>query len=202
MSTTVITPKFRLDWPKLFTPEKNELNGQMEYSLVALFEPGADLSELKKAAKEAAIKKFGPDESLWPENMKSPFKDQGEKRQKDQATGRPKVGADGKPVLPEGYVAGAMMLNLKSRQRPGVVDENVQTIFDETKIYRGCWCQAQVNAFAYDQKGNRGISFGLNNVQKVGDGESLGGRMKPEDAFVPVAGAASEGATAGNSFLD
>ena len=203
MSTTLNTPKFRIDWPKIFQPEKNDLNGKMEYSCVALFPLGADLSELKAAAEAAAIKKFGPDKSTWPDNIRNPFKDQGEKRVKDQATGRPKVGADGQPILPDGYVAGAMMLNFKSEQRPGVVDANVQTIMDPSEIYRGCYCVAQVNAFAYDQKGNRGISFGLNNLQKVGDGDSLGGRMKPEDAFAPVAAAgAGASKSAAASFLD
>lgn len=204
MSTTLNTPKFRIDWPKIFQPEKNDLNGKMEYSCVALFPLGADLSELKAAAEAAAIKKFGPDKSKWPDNIRNPFKDQGEKRVKDQATGRPKVGADGKPIIPDGYVAGAPILNFKSEQRPGVVDANVQTIMDPSEIYRGCYCVAQVNAFAYDIKGNRGISFGLNNLQKVGDGDSLGGRMKPEDAFAPVAAAAGAGAakSAAASFLD
>jgi hypothetical protein len=40
-----------------------------------------------------------------------------------------------------------------------------------------------LNAFPYNTQGNKGVSFGLNHVQKIADGEFLGGRSKAEDDF-------------------
>lgn len=182
--SNVITPKFRASFPQLFKAKKNDLNGRDEYSVVALFDKGQDLSTLKAAATEALEKKWGKDKSKWPQNLRSPFRDQGE-RAKDM---------DGKKVLPAGYEEGAIFVTLKSEQRPGVVDANVQDIIDESQIYAGCILRATVRAYAYDNKGNRGVSFGLGNVQKCGDGPPLGGRSRPQDDFSPIEGAKSENA--------
>ena len=108
--------------------------------------------------------------------MKSPFRLQ-EERAKE---------VDGKRVLPAGHEEGAIFMNLRSTQRPGVVDQNVQDILDESQFYAGCIARASINAYAYDQKGNRGVAFGLANIQKVRDGEPLGNRTKPEQDFAPV----------------
>ncbi len=62
----------------------------------------------------------------------------------------------------------------------------MQPIIDPTDYYAGCWSIASVNAYAYDTKGNRGVSFGLVNLQKVGDGDPLGNRAKAEHDFSPI----------------
>lgn len=176
----VMTKNFRLSYPHLFKPKMNEMNGKMEYSIVALFAKGEDLSDLKLAAQKAIEEKWGPDRKKWPVNLKSPFRDQGE---------RAKV-VDGVSILPDGYEEGAIFINLKSSHRPGVVDQSVQDILDETQLYAGCWCRATVNPYCYDNKGNRGVAFGLTNLQKVKDDECLSGRTRPQDDFQPIAVAA------------
>lgn len=183
----LITPKFRVSYPYLFEPRKNELSGKMEYSMVALFPKGADLTALKRAAEEVLVDKLGADKTKWPKNLRNPFRDQAE---------REKNGA-----LPEGYEAGAVFINLKATQRPGLVDAAVQPIIDQTQFYAGCWAVAQVNAYYYDQKGNKGVSFGLNNVQKVADGNPLSSRMRAEDAFTPVPAAEGGAAAAGGASI-
>src|SRR5690348_8229642 len=115
MSTPVLTPKFRVSYPSVFKPRKNELSGKEEYSLVALFPKGTDLRVLEQEAARALEAKWGKDKTQWPKPLKSPFRDQGE---------RAKI-VDGKKVLPEGHEEGAIFINLKSTQRPGVVDEGV-----------------------------------------------------------------------------
>ncbi len=195
MSTTVTTIAFRASYPNLFKPRKNELNGKDEYSVVALFPKGADLSGLKKAIQAAAEKKWGKDQKKWPKPLKTPLRDQAERGKEDDDTG--------KTVYPDGYEPGAFFLNLKSTVAPGVVDGQLQPIIDESEIYPGVWLRANINAFAYDQKGNRGISFGLNHIQKVKDGESLGGgRGRAQDAFSAVEAEASteEAASADSMF--
>lgn len=176
----VLTPKFRVSYAKVFRPEKNTLNDKMEYSLVAIFPPGADMSPLVKSISAAAAEEWGADKTKWPKNLRSPIR-KNEEREKD-----------GK--LPAGYEPGGCFITLKSTQRPGLVDANLQAIIDETQFYSGCYARAQVRPFAYLQKGNAGVSFGLQNLQKLDDGDPLSGRQKAEDAFEAVAGA---GAPAG-----
>ncbi len=183
----VKTPKFRLSYPNLFRPKLNDLNGKMEYSCVALFKKGEDLSALEAAAKKVLEEKFGTDKSKWPKNLKSPFRDQGD-REKE---------VDGKMVLPEGYEHGAIFLNLKSTQRPGIVDQNVQQVLDESEAYAGRFAHCTVNPYYFDQKGNKGIAFGLVNLQLLDHGDPLSGRTKPEDDFAPVA---SEAGSASDLF--
>ncbi len=191
----LITPEFRVSYPKIFKPELNKLSNKMEYSLVALFPLGADLSRLKAAAKAALTEKWGADQTKWPKNLKLPFRDQGERIVMDKETNQPKIGKDGQPLLQPGHVSGAVFLNLKSQQKPGVVDQQVQPIIDDTQFYGGCYAMANISCYAYDQAGNRGVGFGLSNVQKTRDGEAFGGRTRPEDAFKPVAVPEGEAAT-------
>lgn len=185
MSNT-ITPTFRVSFPNVFKAKLNDLNGKEEYSLVALFPKNADLTQLKAAAQKAIEDKWGKDQAKWPKNLKSPFRDQAERAKT----------VDGKEVLPAGHEAGAIFMNLKSTQRPGLVDNQNNDILSESEFYAGCYARASVRAFAYDQKGNRGVSFGLQNIQKQKEGDPLTGRMKASDEFTPVEG----GGTGGDLF--
>jgi hypothetical protein len=173
VNTVVTTPVFRVSFPSVFKPRKNDLNGKDEFSVMALFEKGANLDALKKAAEAAIIKKWGSDQSKWPKGMKTPFRDQAEKAK------------DGK--LPDGMAEGAIFMTFKSTNRPTVVDQNLQEILEPSKFYAGCYARASIGAYAYDQKGNRGVSFGLNHLQLVKDGEPLSGRPSVESAFTAVA---------------
>lgn len=170
----VVTPKFRISYPHLFRAKKNELSGKDEFSCVALFDKDADLSELKKAAAAACEKKWGSDKAKWPKKLNLPFRDQGDKESDDG-------------TLPDGMTKGAIYMNLKAKNAPGLVNQKREEILDETEIYAGCYCRAQVNAYAYSQAGNNGVAFGLNHVQKLAEGKPLGGgRTKARDAFTDV----------------
>lgn len=177
MSKNVVTPYFRVSYPNVFRPRKNDLSGRDEYSLVALFKKGEDLKKLKEAAEEAAIAKWGPDKKKWPRNLRTPFRDQED---------RGKETEDGETVLPPGYEAGAFYLNLKTTNKPGLVDANREEILDETDFYGGCWARASVRAFAYSVKGNNGVSFGLQHIQKYKDDEPFGNRTTAEEDFEPI----------------
>ena len=88
-----------------------------------------------------------------------------------------------------GYPPGSIYINVRSKLSPGIVsryagvDGKPERITDPGQIYSGCIVRASLNAFAYDRAGNRGISLGLNNIQKLADGERLDGRLKAEDDF-------------------
>lgn len=171
MADNVKTPIFRASFPNLFRPTrpKNAPDTQdPKYSLTMLFAKDADLTELKKAAHNVLVEQFGADQTKWPKKLTSPFRDQGD-------------------MDYEGYEEGAIFIRATSKQKPGVVDSKVQPIIDEADVYPGCYMRATVRPFYYDTNGNKGVSFGLQNVQKVKDGEPLGGRTRAEDDFEAVA---------------
>jgi len=176
--TKVMTPVFRAAYPNLFKARRNDLSGKDEFSVVAVFKKGEDLTVLRKAAFAAGQEKWGEDRKKWPKNLRIPFRDQGDRGVEDD---------DGNMVMPDGYETGAIYMNLKSLQKPQVVDQDVQDILDSSLVYGGCYLKASINAYAYDAAGNRGIAFGLNNVQFVKDGKPFGNRTRAQDDFKPVA---------------
>ena len=72
--------------------------------------------------------------------------------------------------------AGMWFLNANSSNKPQIVDGAINPILDRSEFYSGCYGRASISFFAYNSNGNRGIACGLNNLQKLRDGESLGGR--------------------------
>jgi hypothetical protein len=63
------------------------------------------------------------------------------------------------------------------------VDAAVQPIMEEGEFYAGCYARATISPYAYDKAGNRGVAFGLRNIQKIADGEPFSGKSKPENDF-------------------
>lgn len=79
--------------------------------------------------------------------------------------------------------ADSMFMNLNSVKQPGIVDRAVQPILDQSEVYSGCYARVSMNLFAYNSNGNTGIGAGLNNIQKLADGEPLGGGSTPDQDF-------------------
>lgn len=100
--------------------------------------------------------------------------------------------SDGQPYGEE--CKGCWIFTASSKQAPFVVDGQVQNIIDPRLVYSGMWGNISVNFFAYNSAGKKGIGCGLNGVQKIRDGEPLGGRVTAQDAFQAVAPAADPGA--------
>lgn len=163
MAGKVTTPEFRVSFPSVFKATAFE-NQEPKFSIVMLFDKKTSLAPLKALAKDAIEKKW-PDASKRPKGLRSPFRD----------------GDIEKPDT-QGY-AGCMFIRATSKMRPGVVDQSVQPIIDESDFYAGCYARATLTAYAYDTAGNRGVAFGLQNVQKLRDGEPFSGRSKAEDDF-------------------
>jgi len=168
----ILTPEFRVSFPKMFKPEAG-MNGEgpAYYSLVMLFPKDTDLTALKTAAQNAIKEKWGDKK---PANLRSPFRDGDEKEL-------------------DGY-AGQIYITCKSKDKPGLVNAAVEKITDEADFFAGCYARATLTCYAYDQNGNRGVSFGLQNVQKLRDGEPFGSKRKAEDDFEAVAGASKSAA--------
>lgn len=166
--TKVITGKVRFSYCRVFTPAAMEDGQDPKYS-VCLIIPGTDKETLKKIKKAVDAAKEAGKSSKWdgkiPANIKLPLRNGDEER----------------PEQPE--YEGCYFLNATSKQRPGIVDKNREDIIDSTEVYSGCYGRASLNFYAYNVKGNKGVACGLNNIQKLADGDYLGGRTRAEDDF-------------------
>ena len=58
-----------------------------------------------------------------------------------------------------------------------------QPILERSEVYSGVYGRASINLYAFNSNGNKGIACGLNNLQKIRDGEPLGGKSRAEDDF-------------------
>lgn len=158
----VITPLCRLSYPHLTKPA--EMSGKYQAELI--FPPGTDLSALRTAANLAATNKWG---SKLPNKVRSPFRDGDKDR-------------EGK----DGY-EGCQFIGARATEKPGVViGPNRDECLDPSEVYGGCWVRASVTAFAYEWQGTHGVSFALNNIWKVKDGEPFGTRISAQDEFEDV----------------
>lgn len=79
--------------------------------------------------------------------------------------------------------ADAYFINANSATAPGIVDADRNPILDRSEVYSGVYGRASINFYAFNSNGNKGIACGLNNLQKIRDGEPLGGKSRAEDDF-------------------
>ena len=66
------------------------------------------------------------------------------------------------------------------------MDAHVQPILERSEVYSGVYARVSINFYAFNSNGNKGIACGLGNIQKVKDGEPLGGRTNAADDFEAV----------------
>ena len=170
MATKVVTGLVRFSYVNIFRSRSFREGQDAKYSICLLI-PKEDKTTLKKikaaideAMQEGASSKWG---GKVPKNVRTPLRD-GDDERADEA--------------PE--YEGMYFINANSSQKPGIVDKDLNEILDPDEVYSGCWGRASINFFAYDSNGNKGIGAGLNNIQKVKDGEHLGAaRASAEDDF-------------------
>lgn len=79
--------------------------------------------------------------------------------------------------------ANSYFINANSASAPGIVDADRQPILDRSEVYSGVYGRASINLYAFNSNGNRGIACGLNNLQKIRDGEPLGSKASAESDF-------------------
>lgn len=176
------TPYAILSYPHLFQAFASEddlkLGRKPKYSCALLFDAEAqktaEWAALRAEANRVAAVRFGDKlpGMVTAGDFKSPFLDGNKYAEKN----------------PE--CAGKIMLRVSTLTRPGIVDANKLPVTDETKAYPGVIVRASLNAYAYPQVGktgpaaaNKGVSFGLRNIQIVMDGTPLGSRTRAEDDF-------------------
>ena len=79
--------------------------------------------------------------------------------------------------------AGSYFINANSATAPGIVDADCNPILTRSEVYSGVYGRASISFYAFNSSGNKGIAYGLNNLQKIRDGESLGGKASAESDF-------------------
>ncbi len=169
--TKVVTGIVRLSYEHVWEP--NSINGGTPKYSVSLIIPKSDKKTIEAInnAVDNAIKdgvsKFGgklPNKAA----LKLPLRD-GDVERDDEA------------------YKNAFFLNANSTTPPQIVDTAVQPILDRNEVYSGCYAKVSVNFYAFNSNGNRGIACGLGNIQKIRDGEPLGGKSNAADDFITEA---------------
>lgn len=174
-SIKLTTPVFRASFANVFKPRVPFEGQEAVYSIEPLFskkgfhgkgatdadKKSGDMKWLKEAIKQVADAKWGA--GKWPKNFKSPIKDGDEKE------------LDGYP--------GNWFLTVKSKNKPGVVDRQLNEIIDPADFYSGCWARATVTVKWYSTAGNNGVAVYLQNIQKFDDGEAFSGKKNAKDDF-------------------
>lgn len=164
----IITPVFRVAYPKVFKPESYK-GGKPQYSMTMIFDKDTDLTELKTAIVKLAKEKFPDIKNL---KALSPIKD-GNTDKISEKTGE----------VPKMYVDKIVVNTSNKIRRPDILDAKKKPLLEEADFYAGCYARASVTLFAYSNI-KTGISVILNNIQKVRDGEPLVGVVtNAEDDF-------------------
>lgn len=171
-STRVVTGKVRLSYVHVDKPYAANANQEAKFSVTLLI-PKSDQKTLGKikAAQVAARDKFrakNPTISM-PDKPKTTLYDGNGDR------------LSGEPFGPE--CKDCMVMTVSSKTRPVLVDRDRNEIMDVTEVYSGCYARVDMDFYGYTNSGNKGVTAGLLGVQKMGDGEPLGGARGSADAF-------------------
>lgn len=167
--TRVLTGKVRFSYTHVFEmTSMNEDGSNAKYS-TAIIIPKTDTAAIAKieaaikAAEAIALKELG---GKLPKNFKYPLRDGDEEREDD-------------PTYANSY-----FLNASTTRKPEIVDADLEKIMSKDEFYSGCYGRATLNFYFFNVSGNKGIAAGLGNLQKLEDGERLGGSYSSaEDDF-------------------
>lgn len=176
MSTKLTTGKCRFSYANVWEPKVPQSGGDAEYSLTLLI-PKSDtdtLNKIQAAMKEAA------------DNFRA-------KNGANSLPAKPMTTLhDGDGMKPNGGAyepecKGHMVISVKSKNRPIIIDASKNEILDRGAVYSGCYGRASINFYAYNTAGRKGISAGLLGLQKLADGEAIGMNIGTIDDFDEVA---------------
>ena len=168
-STKVVTGKVRFCYVNVFEPTAMNEGDTPKYNICVLIPKSdtATIDKIKKAieaAKEAGKAKLADKNGRIPANLKLPLRDGDEERPDDPAFG------------------GHYFINANSMRQPSIVDRSLNPIISRDEFYSGCYGRASINFYAFNVS-SKGIAAGLNNLQKLEDGEALAGGSTAEEDF-------------------
>lgn len=168
-STKVVTGKVRFCYANVFEPTAMNEGDTPKYNICVLI-PKTDTKTLEKinkaieAAKQAGKAKLADKNGKIPSNLKLPLRDGDDERGDD-------------PVF-----EGMYFINVNSQRKPSIVDKDLNPIMEKEEFYSGCYGRASINFYAFNVS-SKGIAAGLNNLQKLEDGEMLAGGSTAEEDF-------------------
>jgi len=173
MSRKIILKNVRFSYVRVFEAEQFNGVGDFHYSVVLLI-PKTDTALVKQindAVKAEAQEYFSRDPKFKgrvPENYKSPLKD-GDSPEKEGQAG----------------FEGMYYITAKRKEEHGqpiVIDKGKRPITVKEDMYSGSWGVASISLYGYNMSAdNRGISAGLNGIQKVTDDDRLDGGSSVND---------------------
>lgn len=168
-STKVVTGKVRFCYVNVFEPTAMNEDDTPKYNICVLIPKGdtATIDKIKKAieaAKEAGKAKLADKNGRIPASLKLPLRDGDEERPDD-------------PAFEDHY-----FINANSMRQPSIVDRSLNPIISRDEFYSGCYGRASINFYAFNVN-SKGIAAGLNNLQKLEDGEMLAGGSTAEEDF-------------------
>ena len=170
--TKVITgPKTRWSYANVWDPKS--INGGAPKYSVSLIIPKSDTKTVEKI--QAAIK------AAYEEGQ-SKLKGNGKSVPALSVIKTPLRDGDAERPDDEAY-KNSYFINANSATAPGIVDADRNPILERSEVYSGVYGRASISLYAFNSNGNRGIACGLNNLQKISDGEPLGGKSRAEDDF-------------------
>lgn len=176
MAKRVVIEGARLSWPKLFKPEARPGSTEEKYSTMLL---------IPKSATAVMERLYAAEKEALQDGKTTKFK--GKVPTKDYSIIHDGDDEEVVEDYPERAGHWYMSVSASTKFKPGVVDKNLEKILDESEVYSGVYANVSVTAFPYNQEGNKGVSFGLNNVQILGYGDSLAGGVDAADEFSQVA---------------
>ena len=188
------TPVARLAFPALFKPKQRDVAKRPDYSATLLFEKATFLDKVEhevavELLKEKAKVTFGDTIPLpLREEIKRQYSDIGTE------TGQIRVFRDGDYKLQpesgelyEGF-AGHIYMTARTSIAPSIRDEHGNPLVGgEADLYAGCFVRAILIPWANvpKQKGHKySVKFILSAIQKVADGERLGGKFADYSEFL------------------
>jgi hypothetical protein len=154
----VVTGKVRFSYANVFEPKVGMDGGTPKYS-VSILIPKSDkegVAKIQKAFEECKASNAAYFGGSVPKMLKGGLRD-GDTEREDEA------------------YAGHFFINANSAQKPDIIDASKEKLFDNSEFYSGCFGRASVTFYPYSAAGSKGIACGLNNLQKLEDGEKLGG---------------------------
>ncbi len=172
-ATLVITGEVRISYSHLTQPFANQPNQEPKFSATLLI-PKSDVATRQRIDAAIAVAIEEGVKNKWngmrPPQPAVPIHDGDGVRQNN-----------GLPFSAE--CKGHLVLTASSKQRPEIINLDMQPILDPTQIYSGMYARVSIRFFPYNNNGKWGIGCGLNNVQKLRDGEPLGGRTTAAEDF-------------------
>ena len=168
-STKVVTGKVRFCYCNVFEPVAMNEGDAPKYSICILIPKDDEktISAINKAieaAKIAGKAKIADKSGKIPSTIKTPLRDGDEERGDDPA------------------FEGMYFINANSNRKPAIVDRDLNPIMEKEEFYSGCYGRASLNFYAFNVQ-SKGIAAGLQNLQKLEDGEMLAGGSTAEEDF-------------------